>query len=193
VDIARLKASWGAAAEYGGQLPLFFYSTLFLNNPQVRDMFPAAMAHQRDKLVAALGSVVSNIDQLDAVVPVLQQLARDHRKFGVQGDHYPAVGQALLATLEHFLGDQWTAELAADWTEAYGVVAKVMVEAANAAAETLPPWWNAEIVAHERRTLQVAVLTLRTDQRLDFLSATCCGWVHRSAGTWWSITSGTCC
>ena len=169
MDIARLKASWEAAAEVGPQLPLFFYSTLFLNNPPVRDMFPPAMAGQRDKLVAALGSVVSNIDQLDAVVPVVQQLGRDHRKFGVLAEHYPAVGQALLTTLEYFLGDQWTAELAADWTEAYGIVAKVMQEAAQAAAETLPAWWEAEIVAHERRTLDVAVITMRTNQRLDYL------------------------
>lgn len=168
MDIARLKASWAAAAEHGVQLPLFFYSTLFLSNPSVREMFPPGMSGQRDKLVAALGNVVSSIDQFDAVVPMVQQLGRDHRKFGVQAEHYPAVGQALLATLEYFLADQWTPELAADWTEAYGLVAKVMLEAANDAAETLPPWWDAEIVAHERRTLDIAVLTLRTDQRLDY-------------------------
>lgn len=169
MDVARLKASWEAATEHGVQLPLYFYSTLFLDNPPLREMFPPGMAGQRDKLVAALGNVVSNIDELDAVLPLIRQLGRDHRKFGVIADHYPAVGNALLTTLQHFLGDQWTNELAADWSEAYTVVAKVMVEAANAAAETMPPWWEAEIVAHERRTLDVAVLTLRSEQRLDFL------------------------
>ncbi|HKN96126.1 MAG TPA: globin domain-containing protein [Pseudonocardiaceae bacterium] len=169
MDIARLKASWEAAAEHGVQLPLFFYSTLFLDNPPLREMFPPAMAGQRDKLVAALGNVVSNIDQVDTVIPMVQQLGRDHRKFGVIAEHYPAVGNALMAALEYFLGDQWTPELAADWSEAYGLVAKVMVDAANAAAETTPPWWEAEIVAHERRTLNIAVLTLRTNPRMDYL------------------------
>ena len=56
----------------------------------------------------ALGQVVSGVDDLDSVVPVLQQLGRDHRKFAVVRDHYPAVGQALLATLEHFSGSDWT-------------------------------------------------------------------------------------
>ncbi|HEX5117012.1 MAG TPA: globin domain-containing protein [Pseudonocardiaceae bacterium] len=169
MDIARLKASWEAAAEHGVQLPLFFYSTLFLDHPPVREMFPPVMAGQRDKLVAALGNVVSNIDQLDSVVPMVQQLGRDHRKFGVITEHYPAVGQALLATLEYFLGDQWTPELAADWAEAYGIVATVMQDAAKVAAQTQPPWWEAEIVAHERRTLNIAVLTLRTNPRMDYL------------------------
>ena len=81
-------------------------------------MFPLGMANQRDKLLAALGQVVSHVDDLDAVVPVLQQLGRDHRRFGVVRDHYPAVGQALLATLEHF-SSEWTPELARDWAAAY--------------------------------------------------------------------------
>jgi NAD(P)H-flavin reductase len=169
VDIARLKASWEAATEFGVQLPLFFYSTLFLDNPPLREMFPPAMAGQRDKLVAALGSVVSNIDQFESAAPMVQQLGRDHRKFGVIADHYPAVGKALLTSLEYFLGDRWTPDLAADWTEAYGAVAKVMQDAATAAAESTPAWWEAEVLAHERRTLNIAVLTLRADQRLDYL------------------------
>lgn len=168
MDTTRLRESWDAAAEYGVQLPLFFYSTLFLNNPEVREMFPPSMAGQRDKLVAALGSVVANIEQLDAVVPIVQQLGRDHRKFGVVADHYPAVGSALLTTLQHFLADNWTPSLAADWEEAYGIVAKVMIEAADAAATTSPPWWEAEVISHERRTLDVAVLTLRTGQPLPY-------------------------
>ena len=75
-------------------------------------MFPVSMANQRDKLVAALGQVISRVDDLDSVVPVLQQLGRDHRKFAVVRDHYPAVGQALLATLEHFSGSDWTPDVA---------------------------------------------------------------------------------
>jgi NAD(P)H-flavin reductase len=69
------------------------------------------------------------------------------------------VGASLLATLEHF-DDQWSPELAKDWTEAYTLVAEVMVAAAEAAAER-PAWWDADVVGHERRTIDVAVLQLR--------------------------------
>ena len=47
---------------HGDQVPLFFYSTLFLTNPSVREMFPVSMANQRDKLVDALGQVISRVD-----------------------------------------------------------------------------------------------------------------------------------
>src|SRR5215468_7204050 len=102
VDAAALQRSFGIVAGYGDEVPLYFYSHLFLQNPQVRAMFPASMAAQRDRLVGALVRVVSNVHQVETVVPYLQQLARDHRKFGAVADHYPAVGASLLATLEHF-------------------------------------------------------------------------------------------
>lgn len=132
-------------------------------------MFPAGMSGQRDKLLGALGKVVANVDNLDAAVPFLQQLGRDHRKFAVTDEHYPAVGQALLSTLEHFLGQDWTPALARDWTAAYGLVSDVMATAARESAQASPPWYNAEVVRHERRTAEVAVLVVRADRPLGYL------------------------
>lgn len=168
VDAQRLKKSWNAVAEYGDQVPLFFYSTLFLSHPYTREMFPVSMASQRDKLVGALGQVVSRVDDLAAVVPTLEQLGRDHRKFGVVREHYPAVGEALLATLEHFSGPEWTFELANDWAEAYRIVSDVMIQAAEAASGQ-PPWWDLTVAAVERRTLGVAVLTVEPHAPIPFV------------------------
>jgi NAD(P)H-flavin reductase/hemoglobin-like flavoprotein len=169
VDVERLKWSWGLAERFGDEAALHFYSTLFLASPETRDMFPIGMAGQRDKLLRALGHIVSHVDATDQLVPFLQQLGRDHRKFGVMAEHFPAVGQALIATLAHLLDDQWTDELAEDWTDAFGVVASVMTEAAAEAAQTSPPWWEAEVIAHERRSLDVAVLQLKPHYRLPFV------------------------
>jgi NAD(P)H-flavin reductase/hemoglobin-like flavoprotein len=163
-DVARIDArllqwSWGQVAQYGDQVPLFFYSTLFVTHPGTRDMFPLGMADQRDKLVGALGAVVSGVDDLPSVVPILEQLGRDHRRFSVSKDHYPVVGQALLATLEHFLGEHWNDDLAAQWAAAYTVVAGVMTGAAEADAIN-PPWYEAQVTELERRTASVAVMRI---------------------------------
>jgi NAD(P)H-flavin reductase len=162
-----MRASFGKAAAHGDQAPLWFYSHLFLTHPETRDMFPVSMAHQRDRLFAALGDVLARVDDLDALVPILQQLGRDHRKFGTLAAHYPAVGASLLATLEHF-DDEWNDELAASWTEAYGVIAEVMIGAADEASDQ-PPWWEAEVVAHDRRTIDIAVLHVRPNAPLAHL------------------------
>ncbi|MGY2079651.1 globin domain-containing protein [Modestobacter sp. SYSU DS0657] len=167
MDIPAMRASFAKAAAHGDEVPLWFYSHLFLTHPETRDLFPVSMAHQRDRLFAALGEVVARVDDLDSLVPILQQLGRDHRKFGAVAAHYPAVGASLLATLEHF-DDEWDDALAADWTAAYQLIAQVMLEAADE-ADDQPPWWEAEVVAHERRTIDVAVLTLAPRQRLDHL------------------------
>jgi len=153
-----MRANFAKAAAHGDEAPLWFYSHLFLTHPETRALFPVSMAQQRDRLFAALGDVVNYVDDLDRLVPLLQQLGRDHRKFGTVAEHYPAVGASLLATLEHF-DDAWDDDLAKSWTEAYGLVADVMIEAAEKASDE-PPWWEAEIVGHERRTVDVAVLRL---------------------------------
>jgi NAD(P)H-flavin reductase/hemoglobin-like flavoprotein len=168
MDPAALKNSWALVAKSGDEVPLFFYSHLFLSHPEVREMFPVSMAAQRDKLVGALGAVVSNAAQLDEVVPFLQQLGRDHRRFSVIAEHYSAVGASLLATLQHFLGAAWTSELAADWAEAYGLVATVMVQAAEESSEETPAWWPGEVLGVDRRTMDVTIVQIRPQQPLPY-------------------------
>ncbi|GAA1770791.1 globin domain-containing protein [Nonomuraea bangladeshensis] len=168
MNAQALKDSWRLVARSGDQVPLFFYSALFLMNPETRDLFPVAMASQRDRLVGALGRIVSNVDRVEELVPYLQQLGRDHRKFAVVTEHYPAVGRALLATLEHFLGDRWTPALAEDWTKAYSLVAQVMSEAAADASKTTPPWWEGEIISHETPALGIAVIRARLNYQYVF-------------------------
>ncbi|GAB3807246.1 globin domain-containing protein [Micromonospora zhanjiangensis] len=184
MDTARLKQSWALVAAYGDEVPFYFYSTLFLTHPETRQMFPTNMAGQRDRLVTALGHIVSNVDQVDQLVGFLQHLGADHRKFAVRAEHYPAVGEALVATLRHFLGDRWSDELAADWTAAYGLIAQVMTDAAKEAENTSPPWWVGEIVGHERRSFDIAVLTLRPSYLLPFVPGQSLGVSHPSTRAW---------
>ena len=113
MDVQRMRKSFDKVGSFGDEVPLFFYSHLFLSHPETRAMFPVSMMQQRDRLFRALGHIVAKVDDLDVLVPFLQQLGRDHRKFGALAAHYPAVGASLLATLEQYAGEDWTPELAA--------------------------------------------------------------------------------
>jgi NAD(P)H-flavin reductase len=126
------------------------------------------MSHQRDKLLCALGRIVSQVDDLDELVPFLQNLGRDHRKFGIQAEHYPQVGASLIATLRYYSGTDWTDELAEDWTAAYSVVAKVMLEAADEDAQARPPWWAGQITGIDRRRFDIAVLRVQPDRPIRY-------------------------
>ena len=169
MDVQRLKDSFARVAMHGDAVPLFFYSDLFLRHPETREMFGVSMAAQRDRLVHALGRIVSSVDDLAGLGAYLQDLGREHRKFGTVAGHYPAVGTSLLATLAHFNGPAWTPELAADWKSAYELVARVMIEAAAEDAAWRPPFWEATVVAHELRRFDIATFRVATTEPLDYL------------------------
>jgi len=169
VDVQRLKDSFARVAVHGDAVPLFFYSDLFLRNPETRALFPVSMAIQRDRLVKALAAVVSNVDNLDAVTGFVQALGRDHRKFGALPEHYGAVGASLLATLAYFNGEAWTPDLAADWKAAYEIVAGVMLDAAREDEQMRPASWEATVVAHELRSFDIAVFRLSLPDPVGFV------------------------
>jgi NAD(P)H-flavin reductase/hemoglobin-like flavoprotein len=169
VDIARLKSSFARIAMHGDEVPLHFYSDLFLKHPETRPMFPVSMQAQRAHLVDALVNVVSSVDNVDNLTVFLRDLGRGHRKFGTLAAHYEAVGDSLLATFAHFSGEAWDAGLEADWRAAYDLVAGVMTAAAHEDEQLHPAFWTGTVTAHERRAFDGAVLTVRTQPRLEYL------------------------
>jgi NAD(P)H-flavin reductase/hemoglobin-like flavoprotein len=168
LDIVRLRESFARVAMHGDELPLFFYSDLFIKHPEVRDLFPVSMEAQRGHLVDALVKIVSQVDSVAELTTFLQGLGRDHRKFGAIAEHYNAVGASLLTTLEHFSGPAWTPELAADWAAAYQLIGSVMTEAAQADEQVNPPWWRGTVVSYEQRTFDISVLFVRPEPRIDY-------------------------
>lgn len=169
LDYVRLRESFARVAVHGDELPLFFYSDLFIKHPEVRDLFPVSMAAQRGHLVDALAKIVSHVHRADDLTMFLEGLGRDHRKFGAIADHYQAVGDSLLATLEHFSGPDWTPQLAAHWTTAYELISSIMAKAAAADEKDRPAWWNGTVISIERRAFDIAVLLVRTEPHVDYL------------------------
>ena len=84
------------------------------------------MEEQQRKLVRMLTEIVAQLDRPEALVPEVSALGERHRRYGVRSAHYETVGAALLWTLEHELGDAFTAEVREAWTEAYLLVATLM-------------------------------------------------------------------
>ena len=170
MDVARLRESFARVAMHGDELPMFFYSDLFIKHPEVRDMFPVSMAAQRGRFVEALMKIVSQVDRVDELTaPSWRRLGRDHRRFGAVTEHYQAVGASLLATMEHFSGPAWTPELAADWKTAYDLIGSVMLAAASADEQVRPAWWRGTVVASERKAFDISVLLVQPEPQLDYL------------------------
>lgn len=168
MDTKLLKDSFALVAPQAAELAEFFYAEVFWRGGQeVIDMFPPLMTGQRDRLVAALVRIVTDVDDLEALSTYLTGLGRDHRKFDVKPEHYDVVGQALLATLEHFAGDAWTPELKETWAGAYALIAEVMKAGADKDSSS-PPWWEAVVTSREMRGPDIAVIRTRLMQPMSY-------------------------
>jgi len=146
----------------------YLYARLFVQNPELRALFPLAMSHTRVATFEMLARLIWSLDDAGATEQLLGQLARDHRKFGVKDQHHKPFFDALLATAEHVIGPGWTPEVGAAWRSGLGYFAAVMSAAASADAKGQPAWWVGEIVQHDQRTPTMAVLTIRPDQPLSY-------------------------
>jgi nitric oxide dioxygenase len=129
-QVAVVQQSFAKVAPVADRAAVMFYSRLFEIAPQVKAMFPADMAEQRQKLMATLAVVVNGLSNLESVLPAASALAKRHVAYGAKPEHYPVVGSALLWTLERGLGDAWTKEVADAWTAAYGTLSGYMIEQA---------------------------------------------------------------
>lgn len=168
IDYQILKQSFAHIEPVAPKVISYFYARLFLTDPELRAIFPLAMDLPRQHFLTALTRCVWSMDNPQGLTEFLGQLARDHRKYGVQEKHYRSLGDALLASLRAFSGRAWTAEVQSAWETAVSHITAVMIEATRAAAAE-PPWWLGEVTRHEVRAPDLAVLTVRPDQPLRYL------------------------
>ncbi len=152
----------------GDQAISYFYGWLFSSHPELRELFPPAMDEQRDRLFTALTQIVRSLGSPEELAEYLAQLGRDHRKYSVRPQMYGAVGDALVATLRTFAGPAFTRAAQQAWVSTYGTASELMIKAAQEASATTPAYWNARVVAHERRGRGIAVLTVAPDQPLPY-------------------------
>ncbi|GGM16333.1 globin domain-containing protein [Dactylosporangium sucinum] len=162
-----LKESWTLVEEQQDKLASYFYARMFLDNPQLRDLFPVQMDVQRSRLLGAIVTAIQSVDDPDRFGEYLESLGRDHRKFHVQPEHYDVICRALMDALRTFAGDQWTLEFDQAWRDAYAAIAARMMRGAEADSAN-PPYWHAEVVHHERRSRDIAVMTVKPMQPLEY-------------------------
>ncbi|MGW7431252.1 globin domain-containing protein [Streptomyces sp. NPDC054861] len=167
-DARLVRRTLAEIAPVADKVTSYFYALLFVRHPELRAMFPAAMDTQRDRLLKALLTAAEHLDNAPVLTEYLRNLGRGHRKYGTQAAHYPAVGEALIGALVQYATTTWDAETEAAWIRTYTTISRIMIDAAAEDERQAPPCWRAEVVAHDLRTPDVAVITLRPDQPYPF-------------------------
>jgi len=129
-QIVAVQESFAKVVPISEQAAMLFYGRLFEIAPAVKPLFRGDLTEQGRKLMATLSVVVTGLANLESLLPAASVLAKRHAGYGVRATDYQPVGAALLWTLERGLGEQWTPQLAAAWTEAYSILANFMISEA---------------------------------------------------------------
>jgi hemoglobin-like flavoprotein len=134
-----VQATWKQVLPIADTAAALFYQRLFEIDPTTRPLFRTTdLAQQRKKLMHVIGVAVAGLDNLDRLVGTVEDLGRRHASYGVQDAHFDSVGAALLWTLEQGLGKAWNPDVAAAWTEVYGLLSGIMRRAMREATVGIP-------------------------------------------------------
>ena len=133
-QIKLVQSSWEKVKPISEKAAELFYGKLFELNAGYKNLFPDDMVEQGIKLMAMINTAVNSLNNLEAVVPAVEEMGKRHVEYGVKDEDYDVVGEALLWTLDAGLGDAFTEDVKAAWTETYVVLSTTMKNAAASIA-----------------------------------------------------------
>ena len=129
LQIEVLEESFALLAPAADELVSLFYEKL-LAHKEVRPLFAAVdMEAQKKHLINSLVLVVENLRKPAKLSSALRVIGERHQGYGALAEHYPIVGQTLLETMAELAGEHWTTEIETAWSDALGLISKIMLEA----------------------------------------------------------------
>ena len=137
-DALLIIASFARMAPHADAFGARVYERLFAQSPHLRALFPTDLTAQRRKLFGALVVIVDNVRRPDRLLPLLDDLGRRHAAYGVEPEHFDAVGAALLGALADF-DDRFGEDTARAWTHGYASFAQAMQRGLADERATLSP------------------------------------------------------
>ncbi len=125
-----IKATVPALKKHGVLLTTHFYQRLFTHCPDLKPVFDMAnheSGRQPVALAAAVLAYAQHIDNPLVLEPALTRIGHKHTSLNIRPEHYPIVGEQLLASIREVLGEAATPRLLDAWAAAYGQLASLMI------------------------------------------------------------------
>ncbi len=128
--IMIVKSTAPVLEQHGEALTRHFYKRMFSHNPDVAPLFNPAnqfSGSQQRALAAAICAYAANIDNLEVLGGAVELIAQKHASLRIKAEHYPIVGENLLASIGEVLGEGATEEVINAWGEVYGFLADILI------------------------------------------------------------------
>ncbi|CAH2713023.1 Flavohemoprotein [Neobacillus rhizosphaerae] len=164
--IEIIKSTVPVLEKHGETITTRFYQLMFGNHPELLNIFNHANQKQGKQQKALAGTVYAAamyIDNLEAILPVVKQIAHKHRSLGIKPEHYPIVGKHLLLAIKDVLGEAATDEIIDAWGQAYAVIADAFIsveaEMYDEAANRQGGWDGFRNFVVDRKVVESDVIT----------------------------------
>lgn len=130
-DMDIVKSTVPILQEQGSVITSLFYQRMFENHPELKNIFNQTNQKKGDQSKALADTVLAaaaNIDQLEAILQKVKQVAHKHVSLNIKPEHYPIVGKYLLLAMKEVLGDTASDDVINAWTKAYDEIANAFIE-----------------------------------------------------------------
>ncbi|XP_022090881.1 uncharacterized protein LOC110979416 [Acanthaster planci] len=140
-DKQLVQESWKIIQKDLVNLGAVLFARLLEKNPSVQKLFtfgklnlppeklrqnPDLRAHGKG-VMETIGSLVTSLDDIDKVVPMLEDLGSRHKIYGAKPEHFPAVVEAFMYSMKNGLSPKaFTSEVQEAWRNILKVVEATM-------------------------------------------------------------------
>ncbi len=141
LDVTLLRTSFTMVSTRSPGVVGRFYEILFQRYPETEAMFPRGpegLVKQENMLAGALTAVLDRLEDGPWLEQTLFAMGGRHVRYGVRDEMYGWVGDCLLAALAEGAAPDWSKELEAQWSAAFGVIASMMLAGAKACRAARP-------------------------------------------------------
>ena len=126
-----IKATAPVVEEKAEELTKLFYPIMFSRYPALKMFFN--QAHLRDKtqpraFTASIVDYANSIDNLDAIKPLINEIAEKHASLNIKPVQYSIVIPCMLEAIGNVLGEAGTPEVKSAWEEAIVNFSNIIIE-----------------------------------------------------------------
>lgn len=128
MQIEVVRSTWKSVLPFRDDVAHLLYKRLFEIEPELSVLFRGDMQDGVKKIILMLDLAITNLEQLEQVMPALQELSNRYVQSGMKMNSN-VVRNTLISTFEQYLGDAFTMNLRNDLIQSYDLLHGVMKDA----------------------------------------------------------------
>ncbi|HKK04773.1 MAG TPA: globin [Gammaproteobacteria bacterium] len=110
---------WDGIGDKELELVSAFYERLFERHPRFRELFPATMSHQAEKMVQTLALMAKHSEDEPVLHPHLEKVGARHRTYGLALSDFDDFLSVLMEVMGEYNPKAWSPQCEAAWREAF--------------------------------------------------------------------------